>query len=221
MDYLVTLTGTQPLLMHKDNLEWEERIKAWRENPENKKYSVKGDDRSPPWTWLASIYSDDKVLAIPGDNIMALLREGGALVPVPGGKNGKMFKAQTQSGLLLLDWFWPLLVDGRQVPAAQFFALEGNRHFDEHMSAARSNGFNLFLKRARIGTSKHVRVRPMFRNWSATGTVRVTDDQIDGKSLRSIFEMAGKFKGLGDWRPSSKTPGPYGTFTVVLEEVVP
>lgn len=219
MDYLVTLTGTQPLLMHKDNLEWEARIKTWRENPDNKKYSVKGDDRSPSWTWLSSIYCDDKVLAIPGDNIMAMVREGGALVPVPGGKNGRTFKAQTQSGIILANWFWPLLVGGKQIQVEQFFALEGNTHFDEHMHAARSNGFNLFIKRARIGQSKHVRVRPMFRDWSASGTVCVTDEQIDSNSLRSIFEMAGKLKGLCDWRPSSKTPGPYGTFTAKVEEV--
>lgn len=221
MDYRVTLTGTQPLLMHKDNLEWEDRIKSWRENPENKKYSVRGDDRSPSWTWLSSLYSDDNVIAIPGDNIMAMVREGGALVPVPGGRNGKTFKAQTQSGILLLDWYWPLLVEGKQIPVAPFFALEGNMHFDEHMHTARSNNFNLYIKRVKIGQSKHVRVRPMFRNWSVSGAVRVTDEQIDPNSLQAIFEMAGKLKGLCDWRPSSKTPGPYGTFTAEVVEVSP
>ena len=43
------------------------------------------------------------------------------------------------------------------------------------------------------------------------------DDQITTDVLRSILEYAGRYKGLGDWRPSSKTPGPYGTFTAEIK----
>jgi hypothetical protein len=31
--------------------------------------------------------------------------------------------------------------------------------------------------------------------------------------LSDIFNYAGRYKGLGDWRPGSKTPGTWGMFT--------
>ncbi len=40
----------------------------------------------------------------------------------------------------------------------------------------------------------------------------VWDDQISDKILQDIIAYAGNYKGLGDWRPSSKTPGAYGMF---------
>ena len=80
-------------------------------------------------------------------------------------------------------------------------------------------GFSLFVKRARIGQSKHIRVRPRFDNWAAQGELLVTDEQITENILRDILEMAGKYKGLGDWRPSSKTPGFYGTFNAEVKRV--
>ena len=80
-------------------------------------------------------------------------------------------------------------------------------------------GFELFLKRAKIGQSKHVRVRPFFLNWSAVGSILVMDSQITREALTDILEAAGAYKGLGDWRPSSKTPGPYGTFSAIVTPV--
>lgn len=225
--YLVTLTGTQPLIMHRDNVEWSDTIKAWQQDPNNKKLSKAGDDRSPAWTWLGSLYHDDRVIAISADNIMTMLREGGASVPVPGGKNGKTFKSQSQSGILPLDPFWPVLVpqkDGKrevytEIPVEPLAALEGNADFEKHAETVRDVGFELFVKRVKVGTSKHIRVRPMFRRWTAAGSILVTDTQITRQVLVSILDMAGKLKGLCDWRPSSKTPGPYGTFEATVEEV--
>jgi hypothetical protein len=79
-------------------------------------------------------------------------------------------------------------------------------------------GFSLYLKRARIGQSKHIRVRPRFESWSATGELVVVDDQITEAVLTDILEVAGKYKGLGDWRPSSKTPGTFGMFNASLRQ---
>ena len=68
------------------------------------------------------------------------------------------------------------------------------------------------IKRAAIERKKHVRVRPKFDRWAAKGTIVVWDDQITDKILQDILAYAGSYKGLGDWRPSSKTPGAYGMF---------
>ena len=211
--YEITLTGKTPLLMHHDNIEWADFMEEWKNDPANKKTSKAGDDRSPSWRWLGCVYHDGKHVGIPQANIMRSLMEGGAMVPVPGGKMGKTFKAQTQSGMMSVEPFWPLYVGGDAIEWAEIEAMKDIEKFTEHKTVAREHGFELLVKRAKIGTSKHVRVRPMFAaGWVAKGTLAVWDEQIDAKSLASILEYAGQYKGLGDWRPGGKTPGPYGTF---------
>ena len=217
--YSVTITGKSPLLMHWDNITWAEAIKRWREVPENKKYKVAGDDRSPPWTWLGALYHDGTSIAMPSDNLMRVCMEGGASVLVPGGRSGKTFKAQTQSGMLVHEEFWPVLVGGKPISVAPFLKLEGEMDFAKHEKLAADHGFILYTKRAKIGASKHVRVRPRFDHWSLRGEVDVWDDQITLAVLSDVLKMAGDYKGLGDWRPSSKTPGPFGRFEAAVKEI--
>lgn len=212
--YQVTLTGKTPLLMHHDNIEWADFMDAWKADPANKKGSKAGDDRSPAWRWLGCVYHDGKQLAIPQANIMKSLMEGGAMVPVPGGKNGKTFKAQTQSGMMSVEPYWALLIGKQPIAWADVETLKDQPAFAEHKTAARELGFDLLVKRAAVGASKHVRVRPQFAaGWQAVGSIAVWDEQITDNALRDIFEYAGQYKGIGDWRPGApKKPGPYGTF---------
>lgn len=56
--------------------------------------------------------------------------------------------------------------------------------------------------------------RPMFKKWSCSFTIEITDDFINQTTLKEILEMAGKYKGVGDFRPE------YGRFKVVKYEVV-
>ncbi len=217
--YKITITGTSALLMHRDNIEFADDLKLWRQQPENKKLSVAGDDRSPAFTWLGCVYEDEGNIAIPSDNLMRCLMEGGAMVPVPGGKNGKTFKAQTQSGMLPHETGWALLIDDAPIAMDEILPLREERDFKVHVETVKDLGFVLFTKRAKIGTSKHVRVRPKFPRWSLSGRLDVWDDQITKEVLVSVLRSAGEFKGLGDWRPSSKTPGPYGRFTAEVDKL--
>lgn len=212
--YEVTITGKTPFLMHHDNVEWADFMDEWRAKPENKKFSKPGDDRTPAWRWLGCLYHDEKQLVIPQSNVMKCLMEGGAMVPVSGGKNGKTFKAQTQSGMMSVEPNWTLLIGGRPIAWADLEALKNQKLFTEHKRAARALGFELLVKRAAVGSSKHIRVRPQFAGgWQAVGHVMVWDEQITVEVLRDIFEYAGQYKGIGDWRPGApKKPGPYGTF---------
>lgn len=213
--YQVELVGKTGMLHHHDNIDWADEMDEWKNNPANKKGSKAGDDRSPAWRWLGSLYHDGAVVAMPQDNLMRAFMEGGAMVPVPGGRNGKTFKAQTQSGMLVGEAFWPLLV-GREdatIPVAPLLALQTVADFREHQATVKRQGFELHLKRAKIGASKHVRVRPFFATWKLRGTIHVWDDQITDGALTDILQYAGTYKGLGDWRPSGKTPGPFGTFS--------
>jgi hypothetical protein len=217
--YHVTITGKTPLLMHHDNIEWADFMEEWKNNPESKKVGKAGDDRSPAWRWLGCVYHDGKHLSIPQENLMKSIMEGGAMVPVPGGKNGKTFKSQTQSGMMSVEPFWPLLINGKPIAWSAIEALKDQDKFSEHKKTAEALGFKLLIKRAAVGTSKHVRVRPQFAaGWQLTGSLAVWDQQITERELRDILTYAGQYKGIGDWRPGApKKPGPYGTFEVEIE----
>lgn len=217
--YQIKLNGKQPLLMHSDDIEWSDAMDLWRVDKDHKAISKAGDDRSPAWRWLGALYHDGERIIIPAANVMRCLMEAGAMVVVPGGKSGKTFKSQTQSGIMPTEIGWPLLVDKKSVPYAPLGKLVGQKDFAKHKECALASGFELFLKRAKIGQSKHVRVRPKFDKWAAIGELVVTDEQITTSVLADIFDCGGRYKGLGDWRPGGKTPGSFGTYEAEVKEI--
>lgn len=216
--YKAILKGESPLLMHKDNIVWSELVKKWQKDPQNKALSQPGDDRSPAWTWIGSLYHDGKNLCMDSDNLMTMLREGGAKVPT--GRKQQTYKAATQSGLLVNSVDSVFLVEGKQVPFAPINALSGELDFDKHLELAQELGFELLVKRAKVGMSKHIRVRPLFKNWSVETRISVIDEQKSGitkEVLKRILEEGGALCGLGDWRPSGRTPGQFGRFSAEVE----
>lgn len=216
--FAVTLVGESPLLMHADDLGWRAELERWLLVPENKRLSRAGDDRTPAWKWIGYCYHDGASVGIPSDNLMTTLREGGAKVPT--GKKGGTFKRQSQSGLVVNELLWPIRTGRGGVPWASVAGLASETEFAKHEAAAVGLGFELFAKGAKVGMSKHVRVRPRFNTWSASGTITVFDESIDESVLGSILEMAGTYCGLGDWRPSSPgKPGPWGRFRAGIERL--
>lgn len=217
-NYAVTLVGATDLLMHKDNLDFGTKVKAWAKDPGNKARATSGDDRSPAWSWLSCLYTAGGLVVIDADNIMSMLRDGGKKCAAPTGK-GSM-KAQTQSGIICNEIGWPLEVgDGRLIDSNKLMQMMNVEDFEEHEKAAIEAGFRLFVKRARIGTSKHVRVRPRFEKWKASGTLTVTNETITQAMLEAILRVSGSLCGIGDWRPSSPTPGQFGCFTPEVKEI--
>ena len=216
--YQVTITGKTPLLMHQDNIDWADFMKSWESNPENKKNSKAGDDRTPAWRWIGSMYNDGHLVGIPNGNLMRSLMEGGAMVPVPGGRSGKTFKAQTQSGMMCVEPFWAITThDGRQISWADVERLKDINDFTAQRQEAAKLGITLFVKRARVGQNKHIRVRPFFdAGWTIKGNIMVWDEQITAQVLSDILTYAGNYKGLGDWRPGGRTPGSYGIFSAEI-----
>lgn len=213
--YRIEITGSNDLLMHHDNIEWADRMEAWKNDPSNRKRSKAGDDRSPAFRWLGALYHDNEHIAIPSDALMKCFMQGGASVPVPGGRGNKSFKAQTQSGALIVEPYWKLSINGSLVEIDPLLALMNEEDFEVHKQAAIDRGFSLFVKRASVNNTKHVRVRPRFSNWSAHGTLTVWDKQLTKDIVQQIWDASGQYKGIGNWRPSApKTPGPFGTFTV-------
>jgi hypothetical protein len=209
MEFAFTLTGTMPILLHADDVMAADELTDWRKDPKNKSVSVAGDDRSPPWTWQTYLYHDGTHLAIPQENIMTALRVAGAKIPA---KGKSTFKAMSQTGLLITTDFCRFTNHGEQIAVADIQALRDLK-FSEQVRGARELGFDLLVKRAKLDRSKNVRVRAKFDDWKVEGTVAVSEPAITQDILVQLFEIAGRYAGLCDWRPSSpKSPGPYGMF---------
>lgn len=214
--YKVTLTGETPMLMHADDLKWRSELERWLKVPENKKKSKAGDDRTPAWKWIGCCYHNGKLVGVPSDNLMTTIREGASKVST--GKKGATFKRQSQSGIVVNELLWPLLAPKGTISWVEISELVKQEDFSLHEAKATELGFELFSKPVRVGQSKHIRVRPRFDSWSTSGTITVFDDTISEEILVSIFEQAGMYCGLCDWRPSSPSkPGPYGRFTTEIQ----
>lgn len=195
-------------------------MKKWEKEPANKKKSVKGDDRTPSFRWIGCLYVESDRLVVDSDNLMTMLREGGAKCPT--GNGNKTFKRETQSGIVVNEIGWPIIVPAHDgpIPYATIRELMNQASFDAHCETVSRLGFSLFVKRACVNKAKHVRVRPRFDAWSLSGTITVLDESITTEILAQILTHAGAYAGLGDWRPSSpKSPGPYGRFTSEIKEL--
>ena len=223
--YEMVLTGLTPLLMHKDNITFSERVKAWQKDPANRELSTAGDDRSPAWTWIGYSYNDSAYFTMDADNLATCFREGGAKVPTGNTRGDKSYKRLTQSGIVFDTAEYDLFVNGRQIPFEPVRELlnANVQDYARHAALAEELGFELFAKRVKIQNSKHIRVRPLFRNWVVKGTITVLDEemfQLQQPVLQKILDQAGAFVGLCDWRPSSpKSPGFYGKFSAALTPI--
>ncbi|MDD3176003.1 MAG: hypothetical protein PHU51_06000 [Candidatus Nanoarchaeia archaeon] len=215
--YQVTLTGESPIIMHADNIAGSETVRAWQKNPNNKSKSVAGDDRSPAWTWLTYCYHNGKNLVIDVDCIMSMLRDAGKKCAAPTGRGS--LKSQTQSGIIAEGLGWDLLANGNPIPWEPLAALYSEEDFEVHQQVAESLGVELFLKRARIGMAKHVRVRPRISNWTANGVITVLDEQLTQDVITTILKQGGFYVGLCDWRPGSGSPGQFGRFSVNVKKL--
>jgi len=233
--YDVEITGVTALLMSHDDIEWADAMDRWKETNTKaggqKEVSKAGDDRTPAHRWIGRLYHGrvpmnadgskvEDVVSIPTDNIMRAMMGGAATVLIPGGRNGKTFKAESQSGVIPVGERWPLLIQGKTIPYGPIAELMKVKEFEKHQERAEALGFALFLKRAKIGSTKHVRVRPRFDVWATRGHLKITNEQITDSVLSAFLERAGADKGLGDWRPGSpKAPGPFGMFQAKVSRV--
>ena len=213
----LTLTGIGPLIMHWDNIEWADQIDEARSKikKDDKPNFKAGDDRCPPDTWKGCVYNDGTHVAVPTDNLRSCLLKAGAKVEF---KGKETYKRYTQTSILFLEPFAAFENGRGPIAIAAIEKISGT--YAEQARAARQLGFRLLAKRARVGQSKHLRVRPVFDKWTVRGQFILTEDWFPAKKLREIWTIGGLREGLCDWRPGSKeSPGPHGRFSVELEQV--
>lgn len=74
--------------------------------------------------------------------------------------------------------------------------------------------FEIFKKLVVIPSTKGrvMRYRPMLKDWSLTFDI-LFEDEIPSDVIKEALEIAGRYSGIGDWRPEKK--GVFGKFQVV------
>jgi hypothetical protein len=220
----ITLIGKTPLLMHRDDVESADVLEEIRAEQTSKTRKKAGDDRNPPFTWITYLHEDGEYVAFPSDYFMVALRKAGAAFQIPG--QGKLtYKTATQMGIIpeteYMEFSFGSDLD-RRLKFSECRKLWNREvEFGDHKKFAEDRGFLLFIKRAKVGQAKHVRVRPRFNHWRAVGTfvVKAEYEVLTEDVVEKLVRLAGEY-GFGDWRPNSpQSPGSFGMADVSLKYI--
>lgn len=240
--YRIKCTGLTPLLMKSNNVDWEDEMSLWQANNKKPKGAAKktkpakgaeveepeeeseeivpaskaGDDRTPAFRWIGCLWNDDTHVGIAHDALTKALMRGGAGVELKGKTS---FRSLAVSGMRVEEKCPTLIVRGKPLVMADIRSLMNQPLFPEHKKAVAGMGFSLDVRRATVGMSQHVRVRPRFDAWSFEYTIEVWSPLITDEKLKAIVGLATE-QGLGDWRPSApKSPGVYGRYEAKVKKV--
>lgn len=188
MDLILKVTGTVPLIMHNAQLSdpLNQFSKALKELTSKR---IKTDDDLAEMAkreWLGGLYYDNELGPyIPGPNIQRSLLDAARMH-----KRGK----SVERGVFVTTNENALMYAGSRSAGV----LVEDENFRLRASV-------------KVGQQRVMRCRPMFRDWSLTAEIYVDETQLDLADFRSIADNAGKFIGLGDWRPT------YGRFVAQVE----
>jgi hypothetical protein len=186
----LTLTGTAPLLMH--NIQLADPLnpiaRAMKEVSSKRKKTDDDLFRLAELEFKGGLYLTDELGPyIPGANVEKCLVEGARIT-----KQGK----QVERGLFVTDNECPVIYGGPRDAAG----LWGNEAFRSTMAV-------------KVGQSRVMRCRPIFRDWAVEATAEVDPALLNLESVRSIGTDAGNMVGIGDFRPR------YGRFVCEVESL--
>lgn len=188
--FRITLTGASPLLMHNEQLADEFNVISREMKKITAKKTKKTDDdrlELRRLEFMGSLYYDPEVGPyVPGLNIERSLVEAARLT-----RAGK----SVERGLRITSDFNPVQYAGPR---------------DRDALWAEGDKFRL-TKGVKVTTSRIIRTRPMFRNWTASAEGVYDPEMVDLDSLTIYAQKAGLYVGLGDWRPR------YGLFDAKVE----
>lgn len=191
INFTITLTGSAPMLMHNvqlaDPLSPASRELAKLTSKRKKTY----DDHMEVARaeFLGSLYTDPDVGPyVPGEWVMAAL--------VSGGKLNKLGATVTRGVIITTDvnplsYAHGTIRDSQQMWESELFA---------HRASVR------------VTTSRVIRTRARFMDWSVQADGVLDESQLDLSQLGQVAENAGLFCGIGTWRPR------FGRFTSKVEQ---
>ena len=151
----------------------------------------RGERVSPEEEAKAALYRDSSgAIVIPALNIKASIRDAARQFRVPG--RGKVsYKDLIKSGIEVEPLMIPLKVPGGGDP---------------------ENSWKVDTRPVVVQRSRILRSRPRFDEWELEFVVNIVDPLVAAQQLKEIIESAGKYVGLGDFRPE------FGLFTLASFE---
>lgn len=190
--YEATIVGIRPLLMHNGRLADPLDPAAIKlgELTHKKKKTMEDHAAIARAEWEGGLYLADGKVAIPGDMLDALIRDGG--------KDQKKGKAMTAGVEVETD--------------AAALDFEGPRDWKKLYDHKLAGGATPFVDRkgAKVARARVIRTRPRFPvGWSLTFRIaRYGFASVGEADIKKALEFAGYAVGLGDFRPR------YGLFRV-------
>lgn len=183
-----TIQGTQPLLMHSERLAnpFDPLTREMKAIAGKRKKTEDDLSELARLEWEGGLYHDETIgIYVPAYNLLAAF--------VGGGKVQKLGSTVKRAALVLGDKI-ELQFDGPKEPKA-LFADEHKRFVD--------------MRSVKVGTSKVMRCRPIFRKWKLTFVVGFDESSLQRHDLDRVVRDTGEMVGLGDYRPR------FGRFEIV------
>lgn len=185
----IHITGVSPMLMHSARLSdpLDPATKALKAASTKRSKTDDDIEAVAEAEFMGSLYHDPEAGPyLPGENIMAAL--------VAGAKLSRLGTKVTR-GMLVKSDVNPLMYDGPRDPVAMW----RDGRFKHRASV-------------KVQTSRVIRTRPVFLNWSTSADLLMDESQLDVDQLSRIANDTGAFIGVGDWRPR------FGRFTAEITE---
>lgn len=193
MDFTISITGTQPLLMHNAQLSdpLNQYTRRLAEVTSKKTKTLEDHAEMARREWSGGLYYDPEIGPyIPGQNIERALLDSARM-----NRLGKSI----ERGVFITDY------------AGDMFPLNyaGSRDVTKMLEDANFR----HMASVKIGMKRVMRCRPIFRDWSIQASGYFDESQLDLDELSAIAVNAGRLIGLGDWRPR------FGRFTAVIHGI--
>lgn len=169
----VEIKGTSPLLQHRY---------AFKDEIED---SVKKRSGTVDYSkeWIKALYWSENIgVYQPASHLEGALIKASANFQIPG-KRKKTYKDSFKSAVFIKPDCIPLNLKG----TPEELLKEGKIILDRR---------SVVIIRSRVE-----RLRPCINDWSLAFQIEIHDDQISPQAVKEILDYAGKFCGIGDFRP--------------------
>ncbi len=124
---------------------------------------------------------------------------------------------RSNDDLVIPDWVWEAAFiagakkskRGTQAKSGLFFSQHASLVFpdkpevitDETLNDLFEDGHHTFTIGVKVGMSRVMRTRPIFRHWSCTLVLEYDPDVLNQRDVEEIAHDTGRLAGVGDWRP--------------------
>jgi len=182
----VKIEGIPPGLLQHRYVFADEREESAKKRSGKKDYSDE---------WKAALYWDDKVGIIqPANHLEAAMIKAATSFLIPG-KGKKTYKDLFKCAVFVSPEYIPHGING------------------DKDALVKKKKIYLDKRLVRVNNSGIERVRPLLKAWKLKFEIEIHDDQIAVDTVHQVLSHAGRFVGIGDFRPR------YGRFMITSFQI--